>query len=131
MIFVKCESLYKYEIYYKKFCTFFIDRKLYKYKYILIYYNMFECILCNYSHENRKNFLQHCNTKNHIIKEETNNRCCICNKSYKSSITYKKHKKNIHGNTIINIKNIIEDKNIEENNKININKTTKLKKIMV
>lgn len=90
---------------------------------------MFECILCNYSHENRKNFLQHCNTKNHIIKEETNNRCCICNKSYKSSITYKKHKKNIHGNTIINIKNIIEDKNIEENNKININKTTKLKKI--
>ena len=52
---------------------------------------MFSCILCNYSNQYKKNFMQHCETKIHTSKEEFKLYCCICNKYYISIQTYKKH----------------------------------------
>ncbi len=59
---------------------------------------MFNCTLCNYSNQHKKNFIQHCETKIHLSKEELKLYCSICNKSYISIQTYKKHKIIVHCN---------------------------------
>lgn len=63
--------------------------------------SLYECKFCDYENKHRKNFLQHCMTKNHIYKESAHKFCYLCKKSYISIITYKKHKKYMH-NMIIN-----------------------------
>ena len=79
------------------------------------------CTLCEYTTITKRYFIQHCNTKTHIQKEETSYTCYECNKQYKSFATYKRHKKN-HDNKKENIKStkinkmkIIESDNIKNN----------------
>jgi hypothetical protein len=53
---------------------------------------MFNCTLCNYSNQHKKNFIQHCESKIHISKEELKLFCCMCNKSYISNRRVEKDK---------------------------------------
>ncbi len=84
------------------------------------------CNLCNYSSDNKVNYLRHCKTKSHLIKEEKIYYCYECVKQYKSVNAYKNHKRNYHDNIInnkpTNNKNINKNKNIindVDNNKLN------------
>jgi hypothetical protein len=75
---------------------------------------MYECNLCNYLHENKRNYIQHCKTQNHILKEEKYNLCCLCNRNYKNILSYKKHKKTFHQNDDITNNKILYKKNINK-----------------
>jgi hypothetical protein len=80
---------------------------------------MFSCILCNYSNQYKKNFMQHCETKIHTAKEEFKLYCCICNKYYISIQTYKKHKLIVHCNKAKSVKNKKQNTNHNDNKNVN------------
>ena len=42
------------------------------------------CNLCKVNMKYEKNYIRHCNTKNHLLKEETYFICTLCDKNYKS-----------------------------------------------
>ena len=76
---------------------------------------MFLCELCNFSHDNRQNFIQHCKSKIHIGKEELKNICVVCDKIFRTHSSYKTHKYNYHNDNKKTIKKTINNKNIVKN----------------
>jgi hypothetical protein len=76
-------------------------------------YPYFLCNVCNYSTENKYNFIKHCKSKSHLQREISTFTCGQCNKKFNDDKTYKIHKYNVHNQTKITLnKNI---KIIKEN----------------
>ncbi len=92
----------------------------------------YNCKLCNYYTDIKSRYIKHCNTKNHLILEQKELLCYLCNKNFKSIELYKKHKYNVHNsnNNVKSNNNEIKIKldklntninNINENINTNIN----------
>jgi hypothetical protein len=56
----------------------------------------FECIICNYSTENKSHYERHCLTINHNQKEQKKLICNECNKKFTNLKSFTKHKQNVH-----------------------------------
>jgi hypothetical protein len=56
----------------------------------------FECIVCNYSTENKSHYERHCISNNHQQKEKQKLTCNDCNKRFNNLQSFTKHKQNVH-----------------------------------
>ena len=85
-----------------------------------------KCILCNYCTSLKTNYVRHCKSINHLMKEELQLHCCVCDKNYKTLSSYKKHKNVYHKIIINHINDDVNNKNDEQNQDILNNNFTKL-----
>ena len=88
----------------------------------------FTCKLCKYNTTSLSNYKRHCISKNHLIYEQNNKICILCNKKFINIKSYNTHKYTYHkqkkstdkylDNTTSNINNKIKELNENINDKI-------------
>ena len=86
------------------------------------------CKLCKYTTTSLSNYKRHCNSKNHLIYEQNNKICVLCNKNFTNIKSYNTHKYTYHkqkkstdkylDNTTSKINNKIKELNENINDKI-------------
>ena len=96
-----------------------------------------KCILCNYNTSLKTNYVRHCKYINHLMKEELQLYCCICDKNYKTLSSYKKHKNVYHKIIINDVYNDVNNISCNDNNKNDeqnqdmLNDTNNFTKLMI